>query len=68
MPAILLSVSPGDDLYRIAARYYGDATAWTLIVNANPAIYADPLIQADAVIVIPPYNAGRANGGILASQ
>lgn len=61
-----ITVSPGDDLYRIAAQYYGHAEAWTLIANANGL--SDPLIQADATIAIPTYNVGRANDGILASQ
>jgi nucleoid-associated protein YgaU len=61
-----LTVAPGDDLFRIAAEYYGDATAWTLIARANSL--TDPVIQANQVIIIPPYNANRANNGILASQ
>ncbi len=61
-----ITVSPGDDLYRIAAQFYGDATAWTIIATANGL--SDPLIQADATISIPVYNQGRANDGILASQ
>ncbi len=61
-----VTVSPGDDLYRIAAEFYGDATAWTLIAFANSL--TDPLIQEDAVLVIPAFDQGRANDGILASQ
>lgn len=61
-----ITVSPGDDLYRIAAQYYRDASAWTLIANANGL--SDALIQVDATISIPVYNRGRANDGILASQ
>lgn len=67
MPDITsITVSPGDDLYRIAAQYYGDASAWTLIATANGL--SDPLVQTDATISIPVYNLGRANDGILASQ
>lgn len=58
-----LAVSPGDDLFRIAATQYGDATGWALIAAANGL--ADPLIQADAVLTIPAWNAARANDGIL---
>lgn len=61
-----ITVAPGDDLYRIAAQYYRDASAATLIMNANGL--SDPLIQADLTIVIPIYNQARANDGILASQ
>lgn len=64
----ILTVSPGDDLYRIAARYYGDASAWTLIARANPTLGGDPLVQAVQTIAVPPYNQGRANSGIFASQ
>ena len=63
-----LAVNPGDDLFRIAAENYGDATAWTLIVFANPGLPADPVIQTSGVIVIPAYNSGRANNGIPISQ
>ena len=61
--AITVNVSPGDDLYRLAAEYYGDASAWTLIAAANGL--SDPLIQADAQLSIPAYNATRANQGIF---
>lgn len=66
MSGATYSVSVGDDLYRIAAELYGDHTAATLIMTANGLW--DPLIQADAVLVIPAYSAARANDGILASQ
>jgi nucleoid-associated protein YgaU len=59
-------VAPGDDLYRLAAEYYNDANAWTLIARANSLF--DPLIKVDATLIIPAYNAGQANSGILASQ
>jgi nucleoid-associated protein YgaU len=59
------TVSPGDDLYSLAAEYYQDATAWTLIARANGL--TDPLIQSDMVLSIPAYNANQVNGGILAS-
>jgi nucleoid-associated protein YgaU len=59
-------VSPGDDLYRLAAEFYGDAMGWTLIARANGL--SDPLILIDATLTIPAYNANQANDGILASQ
>jgi nucleoid-associated protein YgaU len=61
-----VTVSPGDDLYRLASQYYGDAAAWTLIARANGL--TDPLIDTDSTLVIPAYNAAQANDGILASQ
>lgn len=66
MAITTVTVSPGDDLYRLAAQYYGDATAWTLIARANGL--TDPLIQTDSTLDIPAYNANQANDGILASQ
>ena len=60
------TVSPGDDLFRLAAEYYQDATAWTLIALANGLF--DPLIATDATLIIPAYNQNQANDGILASQ
>lgn len=59
-----IPVSQGDDLYRIAVQTYGDASAWTLIANANGL--TDPLIQADQSLVVPDYSKTRANDGILA--
>ena len=57
-----ITVSPGDDLYRIAAQFYGDAPGGAqIIMNANGL--SDPLIQADATINIPTYNKSRANDG-----
>lgn len=57
-------VSVGDDLYRIAVQLYGDAAAWTLIASANGL--TDPVITADATLVVPDYSKTRANDGILA--
>lgn len=59
-----IAVSQGDDLYRVAAKIYGDAGAWTLIANANGL--ADPLILVDATLTVPAFSAIRANDGILA--
>lgn len=66
MSNVAVTVSPGDDLYRIAAEIYGDANAWTLLALANGLI--DPLIQTDAVLSVPAYNKTRANDGILNFQ
>lgn len=65
MAITTITVAPGDDLYRIAAEYYGDASAWVLLAQANGL--SDPLIQADATLAIPAYNATRANDGIFAA-
>ncbi len=62
MPGQTRQVSPGDDLYRVAAEEYGDAEGWVLIAAANGL--SDPLIQADAVLVLPAYSAARVNGGV----
>ena len=59
------TVSPGDDLYALAALHYGDASAWTLIARANGL--TDPLIQTDSTLSIPAYVAPQVNSGILAS-
>jgi hypothetical protein len=61
-----ISVSTGDDLYRVAARLYGDAAAWTLLARANGL--TDPVVQADAVLSVPDYNAARAADGVLSNQ
>jgi hypothetical protein len=59
-----IAVSQGDDLFRVAAQIYGDTSAWTLLASANGL--TDPVIQADATLTVPDYNAVRANDGILA--
>lgn len=61
-----ISVSPGDDLYRLAAQLYGDAGAWTLLARANGL--TDAVIQTDAVLSVPDYNATRAGDGVLSNQ
>ena len=61
-----IAVSVGDDLYKLSAIFYGDASAWTLLARANGL--TDPVIQADATLSVPDYNKGRANDGILANQ
>lgn len=66
MAVTTITVSPGDDLYAIAARYYGDAQAWTLIARANNL--SDPLVNTDSTLNIPAYIAPQVNSGILASK
>jgi hypothetical protein len=56
----------GEDLYHLAARLYGDPLAATILMRANGL--SDPVLQADLTLVVPTYNSGRANDGILASQ
>lgn len=61
-----ITVSPGDDLYKLAARLYGDPTAWTLLARANGL--TDPVIGVGATLSVPNYSAALANDGILANQ
>lgn len=58
-----ITVFPGASLYAIAARIYGSAGGWTIIARANGL--TDPVIQEQAQIAIPPYNAAAASDGIL---
>lgn len=50
------TVQPGDNLYRIAERFYDDAEKWDVIYNHNrDAIGPDPgRLQAGMKLVIPP--------------
>lgn len=41
----------GGDLYRLAAVYYGDATLWTVIAQANGM--SDPFFSGLMTLVIP---------------
>lgn len=66
MAVTTIIASPGDDCYRLAARLYRDAMAATLLMRANNL--SDPFIQAPILLIVPAYNVGRANDGILASQ
>jgi hypothetical protein len=54
------TVVPGDCLWKIAQREYGDATKWPVIYEANrEVIGANPnLIYPDQVFVIPPLEGG----------
>lgn len=47
------TVKPGDSLYRIAVRFYGQGRYWRRIAQANDAIKDPKLIHAGQVIVIP---------------
>lgn len=37
------TVAPGDDLWSLAEKYYGQGGQWRRIVAANPALQADPM-------------------------
>lgn len=54
---------PGGNLFDIAAREYGNATAWTIIAQANGLV--DPQLAGITKLTIPPYNG--TTGGILTS-
>lgn len=53
----------GGDLYRIAAKTYGDATQWYRIAQANGL--TDPIVAGPAMLVIPDPTPRPTNGGIL---
>jgi murein DD-endopeptidase MepM/ murein hydrolase activator NlpD len=47
-------VLPGDNLWKIAVRYYGDGTQWPRIYNANKDKIANPrIIRAFQILYIP---------------
>ncbi|MDE1139978.1 MAG: hypothetical protein PW999_10045 [Paraburkholderia tropica] len=54
----------GGNLFDIAAKEYGDASAWTQIAQANNL--SDPTLAGVSTLIIPPYNNGTS-GGILSS-
>lgn len=58
------TVQPGDTLFLIAQKLYGDGNLWQLIYNANSAtIGNDPSqIKVGMVLVIPPKD-GSSSGG-----
>jgi nucleoid-associated protein YgaU len=49
-----------DNLYRLAAIYYGDASQWTIIADANNLI--DPEIYGTKTLIIPTWD-GNDRGG-----
>ena len=59
------------DLFTIASQYYGDATQWNVIAEANPAVCLDstgrpnPFLIGPVTLVIPPADPSGGNGGIL---
>lgn len=50
----------GGNLYDIAAKEYGDATAWTRIAQANKL--TDPNLNGVTTLAIPPYDNGTSGG------
>ena len=44
-PALDHTVQPGDDLWSLAERYYGEGTGWHAIVEANPHLAGDTLAE-----------------------
>ncbi|MFM0630777.1 LysM peptidoglycan-binding domain-containing protein [Paraburkholderia xenovorans] len=54
---------PGGNLFDIAAHQYGDATAWTVIAQANGL--TDPQLVGITQLTIPPFNGNT--GGVLNS-
>src|SRR5438270_13424012 len=58
-------VGPGDDLYRLAARFYGDASAWTLLRNANPQLGGDAQVRKATQIIVPEFNGLYAGNGLI---
>jgi nucleoid-associated protein YgaU len=50
----------GGDLFRLAQQYYGDATAWTLIAQANSL--SDYVLIGQMTLIIPDYNATWTGG------
>jgi nucleoid-associated protein YgaU len=53
----------GGDLYRLAARTYGDATQWYRIAAANGL--HDPIVPGPATLIVPDPTAQPTNGGVL---
>jgi hypothetical protein len=52
----------GGNLFNLASIYYGDASQWALIADANDLV--DPMIVGTQNLLIPPLN-GQDTGGIL---
>jgi len=49
-----------DSLYRIAAEFYGDASQWTIIADANGL--KDPQLYGTVTLIIPEWD-GNDRGG-----
>lgn len=55
------------NLFQLAAQYLGDATQWNRIAQLNG--FTDFLVSGlTAPILIPPYDVGAGNGGLLGAQ
>lgn len=61
-PNALTITVVGGNLFALAAQYYGDASQWALIAQANNLI--DPMIVGVMTLLIPPLN-GIDTGGII---
>jgi hypothetical protein len=56
-----ITVSPSDiDLYHLAARQWGDASAWLALAQANGL--TDPVIYTVRTLQIPDYEPGFSGG------
>jgi nucleoid-associated protein YgaU len=55
LPVVVHTVQPGETLGRIAQRYYGDASRWQRIYEANRAVIPDPnALTVGTRLTIPP--------------
>jgi nucleoid-associated protein YgaU len=55
------TVQPGDTLWGLAQRFYGNGGSWDVIYNANRSLIANPTwIYAGQVLTIPPALSGPA--------
>jgi 5'-nucleotidase / UDP-sugar diphosphatase len=54
-PLAIHRIAQGDSLYELARRYYGDASRWELIRDANPAIQSGGAreLRLDSELIIP---------------
>ena len=53
----------GGSLFQLAAQYYGDATQWTTIAQANGLI--DPQLPAGTPLLLTIPSTGNDQGGVL---
>ncbi len=47
------TVQKGDNLYRIAERYYGNSSKWRKILAANPTLKSEKDLRVGMVLIIP---------------
>jgi nucleoid-associated protein YgaU len=54
-PLAIHRVGPGDSLYKLARKYYGDSSRWELIRDANPAMLGSGVseMRLDSELIIP---------------